>query len=142
MTTPDNTLTKKGPGHVEPAPTQQGHHRAAPIIAEHINAINAHDSDRIMNTFAVDAYVNDNRREIWGADAIRKLIDSEFVEYKVTMDVRETIDHYGDIIVTAKYDGTYDSTSQPDEVVMSNYFSIRDDKIIGLSIILNQPSPY
>jgi hypothetical protein len=113
-----------------------------PIIAEHIDGINAHDSDRIMNTFAVDAYVNDDRREIWGADAIRKLIDNEFVQFKVTMDVREIIDHYGDIIVTAKYDGTYDSTNLPDEVVMSNYFSIRDDKIIGLNIILNRPSPY
>ena len=113
-----------------------------PIIAEHINAINAHDSDRIMNTFAVDAYVNDDRREIWGADAIRKLIDSEFVQFKVTMDIRQIIDHYGDIIVTAKYDGTYDSTNLPDEVVMSNYFLIRDGEIVGLSIILNQPSPY
>jgi hypothetical protein len=63
-----------------------------------------------MNTLAVDAYVNDDRREIWGADAIRKLIDSEFVQFKVTMDIRQIIDHYGDIIVTAKYDGTYDST--------------------------------
>jgi hypothetical protein len=113
-----------------------------PIIAEHINAINAHDSDRIMNTFAVDAYVNDDRREIWGADAIRKLMDTEFVQFKVTMDVRQILDHYGDIIVTAKYDGTYDSNNLPDDVVMSNYFSIREDKIVGLSIILNQPSPY
>jgi hypothetical protein len=58
------------------------------------------------------------------------------------MDIRQIIDHYGDIIVTAKYDGTYDSTNLPDEVVMSNYFSIRDGEIVGLSIILNQPSPY
>jgi hypothetical protein len=113
-----------------------------PIIAELINAINAHDTDRIMNTFADDAYVNDNRREIWGVDAIRKLMDNEFVEFKVTMDVRQIIDHYGDIIVSAKYDGTYDRTDLPDEVVMSNYFSIRDGKIVGLTIILNQPSPY
>jgi hypothetical protein len=113
-----------------------------PIIAELINAINAHDTDRIMNTFADDAYVNDNRREIWGVDGIRKLMDNEFVEFKVTMDVRQIIDHYGDIIVSAKYDGTYDRTDLPDEVVMSNYFSIRDGKIVGLTIILNQPSPY
>jgi hypothetical protein len=113
-----------------------------PIVAELINAINAHDTDRIMNTFADDAYVNDNRREIWGVDGIRKLMDNEFVEFKVTMDVRQIIDHYGDIIVSAKYDGTYDRTDLPDEVVMSNYFSIRDGKIVGLTIILNQPSPY
>jgi hypothetical protein len=113
-----------------------------PIIAEHIDAVNAHDTDRIMRTFAADAYVNDNRREIWGADAIRKLMENEFVNFKVTMEVQGIVDHYGDIIVTAKYDGTYDTTDLPDEVVMSNYFSIRDGKIVGLTVILNQPSPY
>ena len=113
-----------------------------PIIAEHIDAVNAHDTDRIMRTFAPDAYVNDNRREIWGADAIRKLMENEFVNFNVTMDVQGIVDHYGDIIVTAKYDGTYPTTDMPDEVVMSNYFSIRDGKIVGLTVILNQPSPY
>jgi hypothetical protein len=33
-----------------------------PIVAEHVNAVNAFDTDRIVNTFAPDAYVNDNRR--------------------------------------------------------------------------------
>src|SRR5206468_1770040 len=104
-----------------------------PIIAEHIDAVNAHDTDRIMRTFAADAYVNDNRREIWGAGAIRKLMENEFVNFKVTMEVQGIVDHYGDIIVTAKYDGTYDTPDLPDEVVMSNYFSIRDGKIVGLT---------
>ena len=137
MTT--TTLTEKGPGMPSQPLPSKIINELPPIIGEHIDAINAHDPDRIMNTFAVDAYVNDDRREIWGADAIRKLIDNEFIKFKVTMDVREIVDHYGDIVVTAKYDGTYDL---PGEVVMSNYFSIRDGKIVGLSIILNQPSPY
>jgi len=42
------------------------------------------------------------------------------------MEVQGIVYHYGDIIVTARYDGTYDTTDVPDEVVMSNYFSIRD----------------
>jgi hypothetical protein len=33
-----------------------------PIVAEHISAVNAFDSYRIANTFARDAYLNDNRR--------------------------------------------------------------------------------
>jgi hypothetical protein len=52
-----------------------------------------------MRTSAADAYVNDNRREIWGADAIRKLMENEFVNFKVTMEVQGIVDHYGDIIV-------------------------------------------
>jgi len=62
-----------------------------PIIAEHIDAVNAHDTDRIMRTFAADAYVNDNRREIWGADAIRKLMENEFVNFKVTISNGESM---------------------------------------------------
>ena len=113
-----------------------------PVVAEHIEAVNAFDNDRIAATFAPDAYVNDNRREIWGLDAIRKFVAKEIVGDHVTMDVREVIDHYGDIIVRARYDGTYDKTGLPDEFIMTSYFSIRDGKITSLAIIFNQPSPY
>jgi hypothetical protein len=113
-----------------------------PIVAEHIEAVNAFDTDRIVNTFAHDAYVNDNSREIWGVDAIWKFMSKEFVGDHVTMEVREVIDHYGDIIVRAKYDGTYDKTNLPEELVMTSYFAIRDGKIASLTVIFNQPSPY
>jgi hypothetical protein len=113
-----------------------------PIVAEHIDAVNAFDTDRIVNTFAVDAYVNDNHREIWGADAIWKFMDKEIVGYHVTMQVREIIDNYGEIIVRAKWDGTYDKTNLPDELIVTSYFSIRDGKIVSLAVIVNEPSPY
>jgi len=112
------------------------------IVAEHIAAVNAFDTDRIVATFAPDAYVNDNRREIWGTDAIRAFMAKEFVGDHVTMEVREVIDHYGDIIVRARYDGTYDKSNLPDELVMTSYFGIRDGKIVSLAVIFNQPSPY
>jgi hypothetical protein len=112
------------------------------IVAEHIAAVNAFDTDRIVATFTPDAYVNDNRREIRGTDAIRAFMAKEFVGDRVTMDVREVIDHYGDVIVRARYDGTYDKTNLPDELVMTSYFGIRDGKIVSLAVINNQPSPY
>ena len=113
-----------------------------PVVAEHIDAVNAFDTERIMDTFAPDAYVNDNRREIWGTDAIWKFVNKEFTGDHVTMEVREVIDHYGDVIVRAKFDGTYDKTNLPDELVMTSYFGIRDGKITSLTVIFNQPSPY
>jgi hypothetical protein len=113
-----------------------------PIVAEYIAAVNAFDADRIVNTFASDGYVNDVRREMWGPDAIRKWVDKEVVGDHVTMEVREIVDNYGDIIVRAKYDGTYDKTNLPDELILSSYFSIRDEKIVSLTIIFNEPSPY
>ncbi len=112
------------------------------IVAEHIAAVNAFDTDRIVATFAPDAYVNDNRREISGTAAIRAFTAKEFVGDHVTMEVVEVIDHYGDIIVRARYDGTYDKANLPDDFVMTSYFSVRDDKIVSLAVIFNQPSPY
>src|ERR1700758_2306066 len=112
------------------------------VVAEYIAAVNALDLDRIVATFAPDAYVNDNRREIWGTDAIRAFMAKEFVGDHVTMEVREVLDHYGDIIVRARYDGTHDKTNLPDELVMTSYFGLRDDKITSLTVIFNQPSPY
>src|ERR1700685_3096253 len=99
------------------------------VVADFIAAVNAFDTDAIVATFAAAAYVNDNRREINGVDAIRRLIAKEFVGDRVTMEVREIIDHYGDIIVRAKFDGTYDKTNLPDELIMSSYFSVRANKI-------------
>ena len=113
-----------------------------PVVAEHLAAVNAFDTERIVATFADDAYVNDNRREIWGTDAIRKFIAKEFVGDSVTMEVREVVEHYGDVIVRARYDGTYDKTNLPDELVMTTYFGIRDGKITSMTVIFNQPSPY
>jgi hypothetical protein len=112
------------------------------VIAEHIQAVNAFDLDAAVNTFAKDAYVNDDRREILGIDAIRRWLSKEIVGKKVTMDVREVIDHYGDTIVRAVYDGEYDKTNLPEELILTNYFNIRDGKIVSLAIIFNQPSPY
>jgi hypothetical protein len=112
------------------------------VVAEHIAAVNAFDVDRIVATFTPDAYVNDNRREIPGTDAIRAFMAKEFVGDHVTMEVLEVIDHYGDIIVRARYDGTYDKANLPDDFVMTSYFSVRDDKIVSLAVIFNQPSPY
>src|ERR1039458_1395723 len=45
------------------------------VIADHIAAVNAGDTDAIMATFAQDAYVNDNHREFRGTDAIRRFIE-------------------------------------------------------------------
>ena len=112
------------------------------VVADHIAAVNAFDTDAVMATFAPDAYVNDARREINGTDAIRRWVEMEMVGDHVTMEVREVVDHFGDTIVRARYDGTYDKTDLPDQLVMSNYFSVRDGKIVSLAVIFNQPSPY
>jgi hypothetical protein len=112
------------------------------VVAEHIAAINAFDTDAIVATFAEDAYVNDVQREMAGIDAIRRWVSKEIVGDKVTLDVVDVVDHHGDIIVRGAYDGEYDKTNLPDPLILSNYFSIRDGKIVSLIVIHNAPSPY
>jgi SnoaL-like domain len=113
-----------------------------PIVADYVAGVNAFDVHAIVATFAPDAYVNDVRREINGVDAIRRWVEKEMVGDNVTMEPVEVIDHYGETIVRSRYDGTYDKTNLPAELVMTDYFTVRDGKIVSLKVIHTQPSPY
>jgi hypothetical protein len=113
-----------------------------PVVADYLTAVNAFDLDGMVATFATDAYVNDARREINGIDAIRRWAEKEMVGDHVTMEPVEVGDHHGETIVRSRYDGTYDKTNLPGELIMSDYFSVRDGKIVSLKVIRNQPSPY
>jgi len=112
------------------------------VVAEHIAAVNALDTDAVMATFAEDAYVNDARREFVGTAAIRRWVEKEMVGDKVTIEVRDVLDHHGDTVVRGAYDGEFDRTNLPDEVVLTNYFSVRDGRIVSLVVIFNQPADY
>jgi hypothetical protein len=104
-----------------------------PVIEQHIAAVNAGDLDALAATFADDAYVA-AQAEAWGVEAVRALLAREFIDDHVTLEVREVIDHHGDFIVRTRYDGTYDKANLPDPLIMTNYFSLRDGKIITLEV--------
>jgi len=114
----------------------------APVLAEHMAAVNAFDEDAIVATFAADALVNDARREFWGTEAIRRWVARELVGDRVTMDVTEVLTHHGDIIVRARYDGDFDKTNLPAELILTNYFTVRDGKIVSLIVVRNTPASY
>ena len=46
----------------------------APVLATHLRAVNAFDTDAIVATFADDAMVNDAHREFWGREAIARWV--------------------------------------------------------------------
>ena len=112
------------------------------VVAGHIDAVNAHDEDAIMATFADGALVNDAHREFWGSEAIRRWVAREMTGDQVTIDVTEVINHHGDTIVRGRYDGTFDKTNLPEELILTNYFTVRDGKIVSLIVIRNTPPAY
>ena len=114
----------------------------APVLAEYITAVNAFDEDAIAATFADDALVNDVHREFWGREAIRRWVARELVGDRVTVAVTEVLDHHGAAIVRGRYDGNYDKTNLPDELILTNYFTVRDGKIVTLITIRNTSASY
>jgi SnoaL-like domain len=120
-----------------PTPTLFG------VVARHVAAVNAFDEDAIVATFADNALVNDAHREFWGADAVRRWVAKEMVGDRVTVEVTEVLDHYGEIIVRGRYDGQFDKTLlPPGDLILTNYFTVRDDKIVAMIVIRNTPADY
>ncbi|MGI8711620.1 MAG: nuclear transport factor 2 family protein [Solirubrobacteraceae bacterium] len=101
------------------------------IVADHINAVNRFDIDAIVATFAADALVNDNHRELGGHQAIRGWVAAEMVGDRVTIEPVEVIDHHGSTVLRGRYDGEYDKNNLPDELIMSNYFSVWNVSALG-----------
>jgi SnoaL-like domain len=115
--------------------------KLAGVVAEYVAAVNAFDEDAVVATFAEDALVNDVRREFWGQDAIRGWVRAEIVGDRVTVEPIDVVEHHGQTIVRGRYDGDYDKTNLPDELILTSYFTVRDGKIATLIIIHNAPSP-
>jgi hypothetical protein len=114
----------------------------AGVVAEHLAAVNAYDEDAIVATFADDALVNDAHREFRGVQALRRWVAKEMVGDRVSIEVTEVIDHHGQTIVRGRYDGDFDRTNLPDEIILTNYFTVRDGKIVTLIVIRNTPPSY
>ena len=109
------------------------------VVADHIAAVNAFEEEAIVTTFAADALVNDAHREFWGTDAIRGWVVKEMVGDHVSIEVVEIIDHHGQFVVRGRYDGDYDKTNLPDELILTNYFTASKGKIDSLIVIRNTP---
>jgi predicted phosphodiesterase len=108
------------------------------VIADHLAAVNAFDIDAIVATFADDALVNDNHREFWGTDQVRAWVAAEMVGDHVTITPVEAFEHHGTMIVRGRYDGDYDKAGLPDELILTNYFTVEHDRIVSLFVIHNR----
>jgi hypothetical protein len=108
------------------------------VVADHLAAVNAFDIEAIVATFADDALVNDNHREFWGTDQVRAWVAAEMVGDHVTITPVEAFEHHGTTIVRGRYDGDYDKAGLPDELILTNYFTVEHDRIVSLLVIHNR----
>src|ERR1700757_4708264 len=106
-----------------------------PLVAAFVEATNSFDLDRLIDTFADDALVNDQLRDYWGKAAIRKWAERDIIGERLTMNVTKVIDHYGNFITTASIDGNYDKRGMPDPLVLAFYFTPHGDRIVQLIIL-------
>jgi hypothetical protein len=109
-----------------------------PLVAAYVEATNSFDLEQLLSTFADDALVNDQLRDYWGKAAIRKWAERDIISERLTMDVTNVIEHYGNFIVTANVDGNYDKRGLPDPLVLAFYFTPHSDKIVQLIILRNR----
>ena len=108
------------------------------VAQRYVDAVNAFDIDAVMRTFAPDAVVNDNQREFADSESIRAWVAAEIVGDHVTMHTIQAVERSGVTVLRARYDGDYDKTGLPDELVLTNYIVIQDDLITGLFIIFKR----
>jgi ketosteroid isomerase-like protein len=109
-------------------------------IAAYVKASNAADMSAYLATFVDDPLVNDIRREFWGKAAIKTWAEQEIFGANVSMEVLRAAEHYGDVILAAKFDGTYDKTGLPDPLILTLYFTLREGRIARLIILHNKPA--
>ncbi|AYE97325.1 hypothetical protein C0J29_23640 [Mycobacterium paragordonae] len=103
-----------------------------------VDAVNAFDVDAVVRTFAPDALVNDNQREFADPESIRDWVATEIVGDRVTMEVLDTDERSGLMVLRTRVGGDFDKTGLPEELVLTNYLVVRDDLIGGLFIVLNR----
>lgn len=109
-----------------------------PLVAAFIDATNGSDVERILNTFAEDALVNDQLQDYWGKPAIRQWVERDLIGEKLTIKVTRVVNHYGNSIVTAEVDGNFDKRGLPDPFVLAFYFTTHSNLLVQLIILRNR----
>jgi hypothetical protein len=109
-----------------------------PLVAAYVEATNSFDLERLLAAFADDALDNDQLRDYSGREAIREWAARDIIGQGLTMEVTSAIEHYGNFIITANVNGTFDKRGLPDPLVLAFYFTLHGDQIVQLIILRNR----
>ena len=112
------------------------------VIEKFIAATNDHNGIAFISCFAEDAFVNDAARNFRGTEQIKKWSDQEMIGDQVTMMPDQIVEHYGDYMITALTDGNYDKKLAPDPTYLDYFFTVKDEKIIKMFVIINKEKSF
>jgi hypothetical protein len=107
------------------------------IILKNIAAHNQRNADAFIATFASDALLNDAKREFVGLSAIRAWAQKEIFNDNVILKVSKAYANHSNIIVHGIITGDFDKSNLPDPLILTYYYSLQNDKIFQLAILLN-----
>jgi len=111
------------------------------IVDEHINAVNAFDTDRIVNTFADDAYVQRQPAGDWGrmpSGSSSPRVRRQPRDDGCPRDRRQLWRHHR----PGQVGRTYDKTNLPDELIVPATSASATTGSSASRSSSNQPSPY
>jgi hypothetical protein len=107
-------------------------------VAAYVEVTNSFDPERLLATVAEDALVNDQLRDYWGTPSISEWARRDIIGERLTTNVTQVINHYGNFIVTANVDGNYDKRGLPAPLVLAFYSTAQSDLIVQLIILRNR----
>lgn len=108
------------------------------VILDHVAAYRSHDVETFMATLAPGALVNDIQREFLGHQAIRAWAEEEVFSANVTLEIEQSFEHFGSIIVRFRVNGDFDKSNLPIPLILTYYFAVREESISQLIILHNK----
>lgn len=109
-------------------------------VEQHFHATNTDDPKTFLSIFAEDAIVFDAGKEYHGKTAIKEWSDHDYFEVRLRLEITNVVQNAKEIVVTAKSDGNYDKTGLPDPLYFDFHFTVKENKITCLCIVLSSNS--
>jgi ketosteroid isomerase-like protein len=99
-------------------------------IATFVQAMNAHDTDKLLTSLSDDAVIADDGHEYRGSDEVRAWSDQIIRDYQLTLEIGDVVQRDGETIVTTQTSGTFDGSPLP----FCYHFVLAGDKIAAVRI--------
>ena len=106
-------------------------------VEMHFQSTNADDPVAFLSAFSDNAVVIDAGKEYHGKAAIKEWSDRTYFGDHLRLEITNTVQDAGEIVVTAKSDGDYDKTGLPDPLYLDFHFTVEGEKVTLLRIVLS-----